>query len=106
MRNYVAGPRALHDSVADQLLQRGRVQLDQIPGIPIEVLKDGYRPIGLTHLFANELDASTLVSRVIPLKIVGIKKQKDTATGLIADVCDLLIAGRLRQQNLRTLWAL
>jgi hypothetical protein len=76
-------------------------ELNQIPQILVEILKDSDGAIGGVLRLANEPDASLDHGGVIPLKVIGLKEQEDAAASLISDKSLLMGRGRPRQKQRR-----
>jgi hypothetical protein len=61
------------------------LELQQIPQIAIEILKYGHRAVAFLDRFAHKDHAFALIHVEIAPKIIGVQKEKDAATRLIAD---------------------
>jgi len=59
--------------------------LEQIPFVAIEITKNRHRSVVFVAGFLEKLDSSPKKRGVIPGKIIGVQKQKNPATGLVAD---------------------
>src|SRR5262245_24407647 len=61
------------------------LQLEQIPKIPIQVLENSDCAVRLYFRFSHECNSERNHVFVISPEVVGIEKQKDTATSLVAN---------------------
>jgi hypothetical protein len=59
--------------------------LEKVPLVAVEVFEDGDGVIGLFARSFKEADARGLVGFVIAPEVVGMGKEEDAASGLIAD---------------------
>ena len=59
--------------------------MEQIPFVAIEITENRHRSVVFAAGFLKKLDSSPKKRGVIPGKIIGVQKQKNPATGLVAD---------------------
>src|SRR5688572_13902115 len=64
--------------------------LDQIPAVAVEVLEDHDGAVRLPSGCLDESDPTSGQPLVVPLEVVRLEEQEDTAAGLIADPGHLL----------------
>src|SRR5882757_1798545 len=67
-----------------------RPQLQQVPQIPVQVFEDSNGPVSFDLGLPHERNPPLDVVRIVSPEVVGIEKQKDSATRLIAYECFLL----------------
>src|SRR5262245_38959057 len=65
-------------------------QLKQIPAVAVKILKHHHFAIRLLPGFSSELDPAGFHCLIITSEIVGVEKEGNAATGLIADSALLL----------------
>ena len=72
-----------------------RSGLNEIPFISEGISEYSDFTVGLRARLLQKFDTGLLECRVVTVKIIGSQKQKNSATGLIADRSTLLVRGRL-----------
>src|SRR5260370_34543057 len=76
-------------------------QLQQVPKVSVKICKYRHSSVGLLFRRPGKLHSASTVLVVIPPEIVGLQKEKDPATGLVANPAALLRPDRPRQQKPR-----
>lgn len=82
-------------------------RLEQVPFVPVQILKHGDRAVMFLPRFADELDAPGGHGVVVAPEVVGVKEQKNAASGLIADAGSLFLvrtSGQKQTRAERTGW--
>jgi hypothetical protein len=79
---------------------QSRFGLEQIPKIAVEIPKHRDGAVALVLRVANKGDAFGLVGTEVAPEIVGVKEKRHAATGLIANVGDLLCPDGACEQDL------
>ena len=73
--------------------------LEEIPLVAVEVFEDGDRSIGFLAGRLEKLNVGGLHEAVIAPEIVGMEKEEDAITCLVADVLELLGRGGLGEEK-------
>jgi hypothetical protein len=73
--------------------------LEEIPLVSVEILEDGDGAVGFFARNFQELDAIGLHKAVVSPEVVGMEKQEDTTTSLIADLLELSGSVGLREEQ-------
>jgi hypothetical protein len=66
-------------------LDRWGSGLEKVPLVAVEVFEDGDGAIGLFARSFKEVDTRGLIGFLIVPEIIGMQKEEDAASGLIAD---------------------
>ena len=75
-------------------------QFDQIPQIPVQILKHCDHPVGLVIRLPDKFDTNRKHLNIVTPEIIRAEEQENPATGLVADRGFLLRGRCARQQQI------
>lgn len=80
----------------------GVAGLKEVPPVAVEVFEDGDGAVGFLAGRLEEFDVGGLHEAIVSPEIVGVEKEEDPATCLVADLKDLRGVSGLRKQQTRS----